>query len=133
MPYWVPGPALLLLDISDPTNPTLIANVTTPGTVRGITVAGGLALVADGEAGLRIIDIDDPSSPMELGFYDTPDFALDVVTMGDIALVADGRAGLRVIDIGNPTAAGGVGVPTTHRTSPSVWRLQRTWLWWPTT
>ena len=98
------GGVVLVLDMTDLSTPTKVSEVVTPGVVRGLTVSGSLALVADGSAGLRVIDISDPASPTETGFLDTPGLALGVAVSGSLALVADWSAGLRVIDIFDPAS-----------------------------
>jgi len=49
-----------VIDISDPTNPTLGGAYDTPGYAIGVYVSGNYAYVADEEAGLQIIKINDP-------------------------------------------------------------------------
>ena len=98
------GGVVLVLDMTDLSTPTKVSEVVTPGVVRGLTVSGSLALVADGSAGLRVIDISDPASPTETGFLDTPGLARGVAVSGSLALVADWSAGLRVIDISDPAS-----------------------------
>lgn len=70
--------------------------------VFAVAVAGDLAFLACGSAGLRILDITDPGNPSLTGTYDTPGEAYGVAVAGDYAFVADGASGLQVVDIGNP-------------------------------
>ena len=95
---------LHILDVSQPTEPTRIATVNTPGNALDVEVAGSYAYVADYNRGLRIIDISDPSRPQEVGAYGL-DYVWDVAVAGDYAYVADGRYGLRVVDISVPSNA----------------------------
>ena len=101
------GGVVLVLDMTDLSTPTKVSEVVTPGVVRGLTVSGSLALVADGSAGLRVIDISDPASPTEVSFLDTPGFARGVAVSGSLALVADGDAGLAIMRL--PVTAPGPG------------------------
>ncbi len=101
------GGVVLVLDMTDPSTPTKVSEVVTPGVVRGLTVSGSLALVADGGSGLRVIDMTDPSSPAEVGSLDTPGFARGVAVSGSLALVADGDAGLAIMRL--PVTAPGPG------------------------
>ncbi len=50
------GSALQLIDVTDPTSPTALGQVTTPGYVEDVFVVGNYAYVADAAGGLRIID-----------------------------------------------------------------------------
>ncbi len=84
--------------------PSLVGAYDTPGSAQGVTVAGGLALVADGSSGLQIVDITDPSAPTLVGTYDTPGFAQGVTVAGDLALLADGSSGLQIVDITDPSS-----------------------------
>jgi len=66
------GPRLLVIDISDPANPTLLGQSPVLGDiVQDVVVSSGYAYVADGEAGLQVINIADPANPVRVGGYDT--------------------------------------------------------------
>ena len=89
------GPRLVILEISDPTQPAFLGQTgVLPGVVRGVAAAGDYAYVAAGSAGLRIIQVHDPSSPREVGFYSEPGYAqsvaVGVAVAGNYAYVADG-------------------------------------------
>jgi hypothetical protein len=95
------GPALTILDVSNPSSPT-VTGKTDPlpdAVVRGVAVVDNYAYVAGGYGGLRVVDISDPFNPIEVGSCDTPGRALSVAIAGDYAYVADGETGLRVMDI----------------------------------
>ncbi len=95
---------LQVIDISDPTAPTLAGTCNTPGFCRSVAISGGHAFVADYATGLLVIDISDPTSPTLIGGYNTSGTAYDVAVSGDHAFVADDISGLQVIDISDPTA-----------------------------
>ena len=94
---------LQVIDISDPTNPTLAGTCDTPGEAWDVTVSGDHVFVADRSSGLQVIDISDPTNPTLAGTCDTPGTAFGVTVSGDHAFVADGYSGLQVIDISDPT------------------------------
>ena len=94
---------LQIIDISNPTTPTLKGNYDTSGYALGVQVVGNYAYVADGGSGLQIIDISNPTTPTLKGNYDTSGYALGVQVVGNYAYVADGGSGLQIIDISNPT------------------------------
>lgn len=86
--YLCAGYALVILDISNPTQPVKLGLVELPGSAQDVYVLGNYAYVADWY-GLRIIDVSDLSSPYEVGFYDTAGYALGVFVLGNYAYVAE--------------------------------------------
>ncbi len=98
----IDGNGLLVLNVSNPSQPFRIGGLDTPGRARGIRVAGNLAYVADDTAGLQVIDISDPSKPVRLGGYDTSGQARAVAVLGTTAFVADADQGLQLVDVSNP-------------------------------
>jgi hypothetical protein len=92
-----------VIDISDPTRPTIVGAVPT-FRARGIAAAGHHLYVADAESGLRVVDIANPTFPSIAGSIDTPGSAERVRVQGNFAYVADAGAGLQIIDISDPTA-----------------------------
>jgi len=94
---------LQVIDIADPTNPTIVGSADTPDRAYGVYVSDNYAYVADYESGLQVIDVSDPTNPTIVGSADTPGYARDVYVSGNYAYVADGDSGLQVIDISDPT------------------------------
>ncbi len=110
---------LVILDISDPANPTKLGSYQTGLVDNGIAVSddGTKAYVAGGEGcsslcdenGLVILDISDSANPTKIGMsktrYNKKASAQDVTLSSDgkKAYVADFNNGLCVIDISNPT------------------------------
>ncbi len=115
--YTAAGKAgLQVVDVSDPANPLVIANLPTPGQALGVTVADGPAdghvYVADGSSGLQVVDVSVPASPAIVGGLDTM-YALDVTVVDGYAYVAAEESGLQVVNVSdpaNPTWTGGVGM-----------------------
>ncbi len=70
-----------------------------------VAVAGGVACVADGIAGLGLFDVSDPRQPRQIGGYDTSDsgYAVGIVVASNFCYVADTSTGFQVIDISDPT------------------------------
>lgn len=85
---------LLILDVSDPTNPTDIASFDTDGDSVGIAVANGYAYVADKTRGLKIFDVSNPQSPFLAESLLTPGDANAVVFEDGIVYVVDSVRGL---------------------------------------
>jgi len=92
----------------------------TSGTAYGVAVAGAVAYVADGEAGLQIINVSNPDSPVRLGGCGTGGIARGVAVAGARAYVADGEAGLQVIDVSNPASPVRLGSYPTRGTARGV-------------
>jgi hypothetical protein len=115
------GTTMLVLDVSTPSSPQLLGDVTLPDLVYGIAVGGSHAYVANGMAGLRVIDVSNPAAPVEVGVSDvTNEGALDVAVAGSHAYVAYGTLGLRVIDVSEPSLPGVVGAIDTPGTARGV-------------
>ncbi|QDT89881.1 Calx-beta domain-containing protein [Gimesia algae] len=74
----------------------------TTGSANDIEIAGNIAYVADGSAGLRVLDISDLDNIIEIGHYDTSEDALVVRVSGSTAFVAVGDAGLIALDVSDP-------------------------------
>jgi len=98
-----------LIDISDPSDPSLIGRYEVEDGRAPYGIAFGPAAsnklyAAVGPAGLWVIDISDPSAPTLDGSYIEPgtDFVFDVEVLGDFAFLADDRDGVTAIDVSNP-------------------------------
>ncbi|WP_428743722.1 cadherin domain-containing protein [Sulfurimonas sp.] len=96
-----------IIDITNPTNPTIIGSVDTSGSAHSITLStdNTKAFVADGGSGVQIIDITDPANPAIIGSVDTSGSALSITLSTDNtkAFVADGTSGVQIIDITDST------------------------------
>jgi len=100
---------LQIIDITNPTSPTLWGSCDTPGGARAVAVSNGLACVADGPAGLQIIDVGNPSLPTLRGSYQEPGEAEDVHVSGSLAFAAwssvgSTTGGLRIVDVSDPSS-----------------------------
>jgi len=97
------GRMVRVADITDPTNPTLLADLNMGGLVRGIVLEGTHAFVAASESGLIIIDISDPIHPTRVGTWLTDDMVINVTVNGVRAYVANRLDGLVILDINDPS------------------------------
>jgi len=99
---------LVILDISNPSAPSLVGNHDTRG-IYDLAIDGNYAYLARYKDGLRIIDISTPASPTTIGNFDTPGSAEGVYVSGKYAYLADQDKGLQVINISNPSAPSAAG------------------------
>ena len=97
-------PSLLIVDISDPTSPTIVGTQGISGESDSVYVSGKYAYVTAGNEGLQIVDISNPTSPVLVGTYtDVTNYILNVEVAGNYAYISS-NFGLRIIDISNPTS-----------------------------
>ncbi len=98
--YWTAG--LLILDVSTPSNITLLGRYSTglSTTANGIVVSGSTVFVVDLNFGLLILDVSMPSHISLLGNYSAGSGkANGVAVSGSTVFVADGNAGLLILDV----------------------------------
>jgi hypothetical protein len=99
---------LSVVDVANPTAPTVVGDVTLNAHGFAIARYGDYAYVIcqqeypDTEYTLEVVDVGTPTEPMSLGFIVLPGEARDLAISGDHAYVASD--GLHVIDIANPAA-----------------------------
>jgi uncharacterized protein (TIGR03437 family) len=104
------GLRLAVLDVSNPAAMREVgATAPFPHFVEGVAVAGRLAYVAAGGAGLRVVDVSDPTRPTEVGAFDTRGYSEGIAVVGTTVYLADGPYGLRIFDVSNPKSPKEVG------------------------
>jgi len=107
--YLANNRGILVVDISEPTEPELLGEFESNDDAYGVAIQDQRLFVADGKSGLIILDISNPEELLQIGHCDTPGSARDVSVLGDYAYIADSHSGLRVIniaDIENPVEVG---------------------------
>ncbi|MCD6285971.1 MAG: hypothetical protein J7M39_08675, partial [Anaerolineae bacterium] len=96
---------LLVVDVADPANPTLVATTTGILHALAVDVAGDYAYVADRGPYMRIVDVSDPLSPTLVGSY-RPGisgwYIVDVTVSGTVAY-AGYSSELFIVDVTTPT------------------------------
>lgn len=105
---------IVVLDISDPSNPVVVSQLHILTFAGKIHLNGSYLYLAASGQGLHIIDVNDPGNPYLAATYDTPGSAVDVVVSGNFAYVADYDSGLQIINVSdpeNPSFAGSYNVP----------------------
>ncbi len=99
------GQDMLVIDISEASNPSEVGRLTTSSVVNGIAVAGNYVYVADGDNGLVVVDIANPAAPTIIGTYTySSGYAYGVDVAGSYAYLANGNSGILTVDITNPAA-----------------------------
>jgi len=89
------------VDVSDPTNPTLVEGAQIPliSEMREMAISGEILYIAEGE--VELIDISDPTNPSKLGYVELS-YAAGVAVSGPYAYIAHGQDGLYILDVSNP-------------------------------
>ena len=111
--YVASGRQLRILDVGDPQNPTLAAEVQL-ASARGVALRNDYALVVDaghlsyGPGRLHTIDISDPTDPRIVGEFHLPDRAHDIELSGDHAFIS-GFGSLQILDVSNPLQPSWIG------------------------
>lgn len=105
-----------VVDISDPTSPTIAATLTMSGGPvpggSGVTIDDGTALLFGDGFGLLIVDISTPTSPVVVGEIDVPDHPRWAKRYENLVVVGHQKgswlsgedSGQKLIDISDPTA-----------------------------
>jgi len=91
----------LVLDASNPSNPTLIASV--PAAAISLDLAGNFACVGDATGALRIFDIANVAQLRELAHYPIVAYPHTLTVAGSIAFIAGGTEGVVVLDVSKPS------------------------------
>jgi len=98
--------SLRIIDVSDPTKPSIVGGVKDDTNLSGINsvfVSGRYAyVVTQNDDSLRIIDVSDPMAPFSVGTHATEGDALDIALSGYYAMVADGQKGISIFDVSDP-------------------------------
>ncbi|NOZ95485.1 MAG: hypothetical protein GXP47_12230 [Acidobacteria bacterium] len=97
-----PVAGLQIVDIGDPSDPTLPGYADLPGQAWDLAVSGHTACVASHVTGLQIVDLSDPTHPAVLGSHGAPSTTFDVAVSGNLAHLADGDSGLLIVDVSTP-------------------------------
>ena len=101
---------LAIVDVSNPSAPSVIGIDSVPKFAQDVDVAGKHAYVADLYSQfLRIVDVSDPQHPTTVGSFKTTGSPVGVTASGELVYVGDGGAGIQVVDVSDasrPTLTG---------------------------
>lgn len=125
---------LHIVEISNPSNPTLRGSVDTPGRALGVFVWENHAYVADGYGGFAVINVSNSQNPYVVSTYSLPNrYVRDVYVdlwfpSGEgqklVAYVAADTAGLWVFDVTQPSSLSRIGALKLSGTAKSVFVLR---------
>ena len=90
---------LLILDVSNPSDPFEVGSHSTNGYAQAVAVNGNTVYIANRSEGVTIIDVSDPSRPVQIGVFDTPGSAHSITIHGGLVLISDQRGGLQIARI----------------------------------
>ena len=95
---------LRVIDISDPTHPSVVADLGNTGYVNGVAVQGKYAYVAEKYAGLQILDVSDPSHPASVASYYNGGYdpVLGVGVSGNVGYLLRTNGVVQFIDLSDP-------------------------------
>ncbi len=92
---------LMILDVSNHSDPDSVSSLPCESEVEGIFKQGNYVYLATSGSGLIIVDVSDPAQPARVGVYGNQTWMYDVVVEGTIAYVRDGSS-LLLLDVSDP-------------------------------
>jgi hypothetical protein len=99
-----------MIDVHTPASPVVVGPLTSLAYIRDLAVAGQLAYVAGGSAGVLAINFADVHHPQESAIYAPPAWGTRVVVNGTTAYLAT-HSGLHVVDVSTPALPNLLGNP----------------------
>jgi hypothetical protein len=91
-----------VVDVSTPQSPVLVDQVTLPGSIKDVSLGGGMLFAAAGSEGVHTLNLSTPKSPVLLSTYNTPGSAVATSFSNGRLYVADWND-LRILDLEDPT------------------------------
>lgn len=92
---------IIVLDISDPARPEMIAQKNMDGFVWKIKIYGNILFAASHDAGFSVFELTAPADFVLRSRFDSAGYTIDFAIKGHYAFLADGSNGLTVLDIEN--------------------------------
>jgi hypothetical protein len=93
---------LLVLDVSTPSAPSQVAQLTLP--TSALAVSGNFLYVATTDQRLVVLNISNPAAPTQVTQLSLPDFPVNLRVAGNLLFLADNTAGLLTFGISNPAS-----------------------------
>ena len=102
---YVAGGDVKVVDVSVPSQPSLVYTLVTPGSAQGIAVSGSVAVIGDGSAGMQVVDVGSPASPRIVGTASIVNgYAGYLAIRGSLALLVNNNYEVKIADISVPSA-----------------------------
>ncbi|MCP4214389.1 MAG: hypothetical protein GY765_07015, partial [bacterium] len=95
------NPGLIVVDITNPSNPVEVSSTTVPGSAECIAVSGNYAYLGTSR-GLHIVNISNPAAPTTAGYHYTSN-PLERILVNGQTVYALSAAGFQVVDVSNPS------------------------------
>ena len=93
-----------VIDVNDPANPQLAAEIEFPGQCWDLSISGDFVYLGNSEEGLRIIDISQPTAPLHIATFQPPEMPLfEYTEVIDTLAYAATQSGLYILDVSDPT------------------------------
>jgi|GEM_PF-1174599 len=96
------GSKLAIVDLTNPSAPVVKSVLDTGGVTRGVAVAGAMAAVADGTAGVHFVNTSNLTSPVVTGLQPTGGNAWDALFAAGALYIANEQGIVVVNDVGAP-------------------------------
>jgi hypothetical protein len=97
------GNGAIIYDISNRSDPTQLATISTPVISTFITLFGNHIGIIEDYYGLRTFDISTPTSPAFADHFFGGGYAEEIVKDGNLLYLANGKGGLEIINISEPS------------------------------
>jgi hypothetical protein len=110
--YTASGGILLILDITNPSDPELLGQISTNGIIKDVAKSGNYVYLAEGDSGLKIIDVSNLNNPEQVGELLLPGPSKKIIANNQILYVAEGEyydgsqwigGGLRTVSVSDPS------------------------------
>ncbi|MFH1374595.1 MAG: hypothetical protein ABII79_12445 [bacterium] len=95
---------MMIVDISDLSQPLMVASVFAAGQGQSVFKQDSIVYLADGSGGLLMIGVSDPTQPAIVGVYESLGSAGDIFVEDSLAFVIESSVGMHIINITNPSA-----------------------------
>jgi hypothetical protein len=96
------GKTFRIFDVSTPSSPFSLGEVSVAGNIKDIDVVGNIAYVGDDFAGLHLIDVSAPTAPSVMGEAYIPGYFEGLDVAGNYVYLACEQIGVTVVDASNP-------------------------------
>jgi LPXTG-motif cell wall-anchored protein len=101
---------LIILDVSDPTQPSLVSRYNDGENVRAVNVDQDTVFISCSTDGFKILDISDINNPTLINEISDVGWGMGHIKEGNLIYICDYEEGLRVFDVSDVTAPNALGI-----------------------